>query len=91
MSNLHLSLTRNMSNEVQKPASCQTAVKRSACIEVITIPSHISLGCPYCDEELEIKYSDFCEMVGEPCDWKYSALDCPECEKSIDIDTVDWV
>ena len=81
----------NMSNEVTNPASCQTAVRRSASIEVITVPRHISLTCPHCDEELEIMYSDFCEMVGEPCDWVYSSLDCPECEKSIDIDTVDWV
>lgn len=69
----------------------EIVTRRSTDIEVITIPSHISLTCPHCNEELEITYSDFCEMVGEPCDWTYSSLDCLECEKSIDIDTVDWI
>ena len=80
-----------MNNKEVITALRQTAVGRSASIEVITVPRHISLTCPHCDEELEIMYSDFCEMVGEPCDWKYSSLDCPECEKSIDIDSVDWL
>jgi hypothetical protein len=72
-------------NEIKKNSPHkQTAVRRSASIEVITVPRHISLTCPHCDEELEILYSEFCEMAGEPCDWKYSALDCPECEKSND-------
>ena len=81
----------NITDESKAQALNKTDVKRSASIEVISIPSHILLSCPHCDEEVEIKYSDFCEMVGEPCDWKYSALDCPECEKSIEIDSVDWV
>jgi hypothetical protein len=81
-------MNKNNSKDPQLP---QTAVRRSASIEVITVPRHISLTCPHCDEELEILYNDFCEMVGEPCDWKYSALDCPECEKSIETDSVDWV
>ena len=67
------------------------AVRRSASIEVITVPRHISLTCQHCDEELEIEYKNFCDMAGEPCDWSYSSIDCPECEKSIEIDGVDWV
>ncbi len=66
-------------------------VRRSASIEVITVPRHISLTCPHCDKELEIEYKQFCDMAGEPCDWVYSSIDCPECEKSIEIDGVDWV
>jgi len=80
-----------MNQENTNEPLCKTAVKYSACIEVISIPSHISLTCPHCDEELEISYAKFCDMVGEPCDWKYSTLDCPDCEKSIEIDSVDWV
>jgi hypothetical protein len=64
--------------------------KRSASIEVVTVPSHISLDCPYCEKELEISYPEFCDMAGEPCDWSYSTIDCTECQKSIEIDSVDW-
>lgn len=77
--------------EAQNQPSCLGAVRRSASIEVITVPRHISLTCPHCDEELEIEYKNFCDMAGEPCDWSYSSIDCPECEKSIEIDGVDWV
>ena len=62
-----------------------------ASIKVITVPRHISLTCPHCYEELEILYNDFCEMVGEPCDWSYSSLNCPKCEKSINIDDIEWI
>lgn len=79
------------SEKVETEALSQDGVRRSASIEVITVPRHISLTCPHCDEELEIMYSDFCEMVGEPCDWGFSSLDCPECEKSIDVGSVDWL
>ena len=65
--------------------------KKKASIEVITVPSHILLACPYCDEEMKIRYTDFCDIAGEPCDWAYSSIDCPECQKSIDVDTVDWI
>lgn len=78
------------SNLLLNPQSEQT-IRRSASIEVITAPRHIALICPYCEEEIEILYSVFCEVVGEPCSWKYLSLDCPECKKSILIDSVDWV
>lgn len=64
--------------------------KYKADITVVSIPSHISLECPYCKNDLEIKYRDFCDMSGEPCDWTYSSFECPECERSIEIDGVDW-
>jgi hypothetical protein len=80
-----------MNQENTNEPLSKTVVKRSACIEVITIPSHISLTCPHCDEELEISYVNFCDMAGEPCDWRYSSIDCPECEKPIKIDSVDWL
>jgi hypothetical protein len=84
-------ITENISDNEETKALSQTAVRRSASVEVVTVPRHILLTCPHCDEELEILYNDFCEMVGEPCDWAYSSLDCPQCEKSIDFDAVDWV
>ena len=59
-------------------------------IRVITVPSHISVDCPHCREELEIKYIEFCDMAGEPCDWKYSSFECPECEGAIEIAYIDW-
>lgn len=80
-----------MNNSKQTTQSCQTDIRRSASIEVITIATHISLTCPHCNEELEIGYKNFCDMVGEPCDWSYSSIDCPVCEKSIEIDGIDWV
>lgn len=31
-----------------------TDVKHSASIEVITVPSHISLTCPHCEVDLDL-------------------------------------
>lgn len=59
-------------------------------VTVIQKPITVKLDCPYCDEEIEIDYSEFEGMVGEPCDWNYSKFNCPKCGKEIEIDGVDW-
>ncbi|AGK97389.1 hypothetical protein [Clostridium pasteurianum] len=53
-------------------------------------PVSIKFDCPHCDEEIEIDYQEFIDMLGEPCDWNYSKFNCPRCEKEIEIDEVDW-
>jgi len=59
-------------------------------IQVHMKPTHISFECPHCENDIEIKYDDFCDMVGEPCDWTYSVFECPECGESVEINSVDW-
>jgi phage FluMu protein Com len=59
-------------------------------ITVVSIASHISVECPSCKEDLEINYSEFCDMAGEPCDWTYSSFKCPNCDQSLEIDSTEW-
>ena len=59
-------------------------------ISVVSIPTYIELECPYCQEDIKINYNDFCDLVGEPCDWSYESFNCPHCKKTIDIGYVDW-
>jgi len=59
-------------------------------ISVITKPISIQFECPYCDSEVTIDYDDFESEVGECCDWPYSKIKCPECEKVLEIDNIDW-
>lgn len=59
-------------------------------IRVIRIPTKIECECPYCYDDFEISYSEFCDIVGEPCDWKYGKFNCPKCGKNLEIDFVDW-
>ena len=46
--------------------------------------------CPFCENENKISYSDFCEEVGEPCDWRYINLECKKCNKSFEVNDVEW-
>ena len=50
----------------------------------------VTFECPHCKTEVVEKYGDFCIEVGEPCDWKYSKIECPECEKELEIDNAEW-
>jgi len=59
-------------------------------ITVIQKPVEIELDCPHCDEEIKIDYPEFAEILGEPCDWRYSKIYCPICGREIEIDDVDW-
>ena len=53
-------------------------------------PVGVSFICPFCEEEIDIKYNEFCDMAGEPCDWSYKRIDCPKCEKKLRIDGCNW-
>lgn len=59
-------------------------------VKVVQRPVHVDYECPHCEEEIEIPYNDFCDEVGDPCDWVYSKITCPECEKTIEIESDDW-
>lgn len=60
-------------------------------ITVIQVPKYVTFECPYCEEEIETSYSDFCSDIGvEICDWNYSKIECPKCGKTIEINSVDW-
>lgn len=59
-------------------------------ITVIKEPVEVKFECPHCEEEIEIKYEDFCSDVGEVCDWQYSEFECPECNKTVEIGYIDW-
>lgn len=60
-------------------------------IEVNSKPVDISFECPNCKKTISIEYSDFCIIVGEPCDWEYSTIACPKCDKKVEIQSVDWI
>jgi predicted RNA-binding Zn-ribbon protein involved in translation (DUF1610 family) len=59
-------------------------------IRVVSTPVTVEFECPHCEDDVRFDYDDFNDLVGEPCDWKYSSLKCPKCEKEIAIDDVEW-
>lgn len=59
-------------------------------IRVVQVPTEVVFECPECKEEIEMKYTDFCDVAGEVCDWKWSKIECPECKEEMTIDYVDW-
>ena len=59
-------------------------------LQVVSRPVTVEFECPHCMNDAQIDYSDFNDLIGEPYDWKYSKVDCPECGKSLEIDDVDW-
>ena len=59
-------------------------------IQVITVVQAIALTCPHCSADLKYKYQEFKDITGEICDWKYSEIECTECDGKIRIDHVEW-
>jgi len=59
-------------------------------ITVVTTVVKIQFDCPHCRDGIEIAYKEFCGIVGEYCDWHDSDFECPNCEKQITIDEIDW-
>ena len=59
-------------------------------IVVIQNPVWIRFQCPYCREDIKIDYNDFCDEVGEPCDWNSSEIECSQCNETIRIDAAEW-
>ena len=46
--------------------------------------------CPYCEEENEYDYSEFCDLCGHPSDWDYEILECQKCGKKFEIQGQEW-
>jgi hypothetical protein len=59
-------------------------------IRVRQKPVDCCFECPVCEEEIEIDYSEFCDMAGEPCDWEYTEIECPKCNAKLEIDSQEW-
>ena len=63
-----------------------------ATVRVIKTPIKTQIDCPHCDEEIMSSYGEFikamgCEYSG---DWEGRVIQCPRCEKEIEIDDVEW-
>lgn len=54
------------------------------------IPTYVVWTCPHCEWENRIEYDKVETILGEPCDWNYSELECEECHKICEVDSVDW-
>lgn len=60
-------------------------------ISIFSAPTLVRFECPYCEEEIEISYDDFCDKIGaEYCDWCCSKFQCPECDEYFEISYVEW-
>jgi len=57
-------------------------------VEMRAVKVHFE--CTNCKQDIEMEYSDFCGDIGEPCDWRYSKLECPECEEEMEINDAEW-
>ena len=60
-------------------------------ITVVQKPDYIIYHCPYCNEDVEISYDNFEDLIGEEyCDWTYSSIECPRCNHKLEIDGIEW-
>ena len=61
-------------------------------VEVVVrcIPISVVFECPYCEEENEYDYSEFCDLCGDPSDWDYGILECQKCRKKFEIQGQEW-
>lgn len=56
-------------------------------ITVLQTPVSVELTCDNCEEEIAFDYSEFIEKYGEPCDWDYIHITCPECGHINNVDS----
>lgn len=59
-------------------------------VVVRCIPTSVVFECPYCEEENEYDYSEFCDLCGHPSDWDYEILECQKCGKKFEIQGQEW-
>ena len=60
-------------------------------ITVIQIPTYVDFTCPHCDEDIEMDYDDFNNMMcsyywGE---WVQEEFTCPGCGETIEVNDVE--
>lgn len=63
---------------------------RTVEVQVLQVPTNTLITCPKCYEDIEFTYSEFCDQFGEPCDWNFNKLKCPECGEELEIQGADW-
>ena len=59
---------------------------RTVDLNVKQKPTYVCFDCPSCEEEVEIKYSDFVKKYGDPPDWSYKTIACPYCKFLLEVD-----
>lgn len=57
---------------------------------IATVPAYVVGECPYCEEDFEVDYREFSTFSDYPGDWRGEVVECPNCEREIIIDDVDW-
>ena len=62
-------------------------------VRIIQSPVEVKIECPHCFYDIEMEYSGFeCLMPSEcPGDWGGTVIECPYCNKNIEIDEVEWI
>ena len=62
-------------------------------VRIIQRPVEVKIECPHCFYDIEMEYSGFeCLMPSEcPGDWGGTVIECPYCNKNIEIDEVEWI
>ena len=62
-------------------------------VRIIQRPVEVKIECPHCFYDTEMEYSGFeCLMPSEcPGDWGGTVIECPYCNKNIEIDEVEWI
>lgn len=61
-------------------------VKTARCVGVMVM-DRVEIECPYCENEIEIRYQDFVTNIGEPWigDHEGHEITCAECKKSFKL------
>lgn len=62
-------------------------------VRVIQRPAEIKIDCPHCNYEINMLYGDFEDLMQNdyPGDWIGEKIECPNCEKDIEIEDYDWI
>lgn len=60
-------------------------------ITVIQIPTYIEFTCPHCDENIQVDYDEFNNMMCSDYwgEWVQEEFNCPGCGETIEVNDVE--
>lgn len=57
---------------------------------IVQTPTYVEAECPYCELGFQLDCDELADISSYPGDWEGQTVECPNCEKEIIIDDVDW-
>lgn len=84
----------NSYSKIRHCARCNNYGQKilKANVVIVQRPVEIIINCPHCDSSIEMKYSEFCDVIGSDCPsyWEHEIIICHDCGKEIEINETEW-